>query len=120
MVSEQETGYMSAFSVHIGSECNEHVQRNAKMDPSGSITTKTVMSLLDSQNLLDMHRCVWFDNWLNSVELLLEMLARDTHEAGTVRTNRKDLPKTVAGKQVKLKNGECVYHQNGHLLCSHW
>ena len=93
MVSEQETGYISAFSVCTGSECNELVQRNATMDPSCSITAKTIMGLLDSGNLLDMHRHVWFDNWFNSVKLLLEMLARDTYGAGTVRTNRKDLPK---------------------------
>ena len=120
MVSEQEIGYMSAFSVHMGSECNELVQRNTKMDPSCSITTKTVMGLLDSGNLLDMHRCVWFDNWFNSVELLFEMLARDTYGTGTVRTNRKDLPKAVVGRQVKLKKGECVYCRNGHLLCLCW
>ena len=122
MVSEQETEYMSAFSVYTGSECNElvQVQRNATMDPSCFITTKTVMGLLDSGNLLDMHRCVWFDNWFNSIELLLEMLARDTCGGGRVRTNRKDLPKAVVGKQVKLKKGECVYHQNGHLLCICW
>ena len=87
------------------------------MGPSSSITTKTVMGLLDSGNLLDMHRHVWFDNWFNSVELLLEMLARDMYGVGTVRTNRKDLPKAVVGKHVKLKNGETVYRWNGHLLC---
>ena len=45
------------------------------------------------------------------------MLERDTYGTGTVRTNRKNLPKAVVGKQVKLKKGECVYCQNGHLLC---
>ena len=120
MVSEQQTGYMSAFSIYTGSECNELVQRNATMDPSCSITTKTVMGLLDSGSLLDVHRCVWFDNWFNSVELLLEVLARDRYGMGTVRTNRKDLPKAVVGKHVKLKKGETVYCQNGHQLCLRW
>ena len=78
------------------------------------------MGLLDSGNLLDMHRRVWFDNWFNSVKLLLEMLARDTYGAGTVRINRKNLPKVVVGKHVKLKKGESVYHRNGHLLCLRW
>ena len=103
MVSEQQTGYMSAFSIYTGSECNKPVQRNATMDPSCSITTKTVMGCLDSGNLLDVHRCVWFDNWFNYVELLLEMLARDMYGVGTVRTNRKDLPKAVVGKHVEQK-----------------
>ena len=46
MVSEQQSGYMSAFSIYTGLECNELVQRNATMDPSCSITTKTVMAFL--------------------------------------------------------------------------
>ena len=62
MVSEQQTRYMSAFSIYMGSESNELLQRCLTMDPSCSITTKTVMGLLDSRNLLDIHRCVWFDN----------------------------------------------------------
>ena len=99
---------MLAFSINTGSECNEHVQRNATMNPSCSITTKTVMGLLDSRNLLDMHRHVLFDNWFNSVELLLEMLARDMYGVGTVRTNRKGLPKAVVGKHVRLKKGETM------------
>ena len=82
---------MLAFSIYTGSECNELVQRNATMDSSCSITTKTVMGLLDSRNLLNVHRHVWFDNWFN-------------------------LPKAVVGKHVKLKKGETVYCQNGHLL----
>ena len=74
------------------------------------------MGLLGSGNLLDVHRCVWFDNWFNTVELLLEMLARDMYGAGTVRTNKKDLLKAVVGKHVKLQKGETVYCQNGHLI----
>ena len=77
------------------------------------------MGLLEFGNLLDMHRQIWFDNRFNSVELLLEMLSRDTYGAGTVRTNRKDLPKAVVGKSAKLKYFESVYRQNGYLLCLH-
>ena len=120
MASEKQTGYMLTFSVYTGSECNELVKQNAVLDPSSSVTTKTVMGLLESGNLLDMHRRIWFDNWFNSVELLLEMLSRDTYGAGTVRTNRKDLPKAVVGKSVKLKRFESVYRRNGHVLCLRW
>ena len=90
------------------------------MDPTCSVTTKTVMGLLEAGNLLDMHRLVWFDNWFNSVEHLLEMLAHDTYGAGTVRAGHKGLPQAVVGKKIKLKCGETVYHRNGHLLCLWW
>ena len=89
-------------------ECNELLQCNTVLDPSSSITTKTVMGLLESGNLLVMHRQIWFNNWFNSVKLLLEMLSRDTYGAGKVRTNRKDRPKAVVGKSVKLKHFENV------------
>ena len=56
MASEKQTGYMLTFSVYTGSECNELVQCNAVLDPSSSFPTKTVMRLLESGNLLDMHR----------------------------------------------------------------
>ena len=86
-------GYIVSFSVYTGSESNELVKRNATLDPSCSITTKNVMGLLEA-------RCMWFDNWFNSVELLEELLARDTYGAETIRTNWKDLPKAVTGKTV--------------------
>ena len=62
MASEKQTGYMLTFSIYTGLECNELVQCNVVLDPSSSITTKTVMGLLESGNLLDMHRRIWFDN----------------------------------------------------------
>ena len=48
------------------------------MDLNCIVTTKTVMGLLDAGNLPDMYRNVWFDNWFNSVELILEMLTHST------------------------------------------
>ena len=67
------------------------------------------MGLLDAGNLLDMHRHMWFDNWFNSVELLLEVLTCSTYGAGTVRTRCKGLPKAVVAKSVKVKHFETVY-----------
>ena len=97
MASEKYMGYILSFSVYTGSESNELVKRNATLDLSCSITTKTVMGLLEAGNLLDVHRYVWFDNWFNLVECLEELLARDTYRVGTFRTNQKDLLKAVIG-----------------------
>ena len=46
MASEKYMGYILSFLVYTGSESNELVKRNATLDPSCSITTKTVMGLL--------------------------------------------------------------------------
>ena len=37
---------------------------------------------------------------------------------GTVRSNRKNMPKAVVG--VKLKKGESCFRRNGELLCMKW
>ena len=42
---------------------------------------------------------------------------RDTYCAGTVRINRKGLPKAVTRKKPKLKKGEAVYRRKDYLLC---
>ena len=52
---------------------------------------KLFVGLLYSGNFLDMHRRVWFDNCLNSVELLL-----DTYGAGTVRIGKTFLKLLLA------------------------
>ena len=42
---------------------------------------------------------------------------RDTYCVGTVRINRKGLPKAVTRKKPKLKKGEAVYRRKDYLLC---
>ena len=63
MVSEQESGYISGFSIYTGKSSNELVSADATLDKDCSITTKTVMSLLQRTRLLDNHRTVFFDNY---------------------------------------------------------
>ena len=48
MASGKQAGYMLTLSVYTGLECNELLQCNAVLDSSASITTKTVMELLES------------------------------------------------------------------------
>ena len=73
MVSESDTGYISGFSVYTGRASNELLAHKSTLDPDCTVTTRTVMSLLDKCNLLDDHRTVYFDNWFNSPELLHEL-----------------------------------------------
>ena len=76
------------------------------------------MGLLQRTWLLDSYRCVYFDNWFNSCQLLDQMYERRTLGAGTVRLNHRGLPKAVV--QRKLKKGETVYRRRGYLLCLKW
>ena len=118
MVSEHKTGYMARFSVYTGQVANELVSKNAFSSEECTTTTKTGMDLLQRTRLLDSYRSVYFDNWFNSPQLLDQMYQRKTLGAGTVRQNRRGLPKAVV--QRKLKKGETVYRRKGHLLCLKW
>ena len=82
MVSEHVSGYISGFSVYTRKTANELAVEKATLDPYCSVTTKTVMGLLQKTKLLDNHHRVFFDNYFNSCELLEEMLYRDTYGTG--------------------------------------
>ena len=88
MVSEHKTGYMAGFSVNTGQVANKLVTKNAVLSKECTMTTKTVMGLLQRTLLLDNYRSVYFDNWFNSPQLLDEMYQHKTLGAGTVRQNR--------------------------------
>ena len=92
MVSEHKTGYMAGCSVYTGQVANELVAKNAVSSEECTMTTKTVMGLLQRTRLLDNYRSVYFDNWLNSPQLLDEMYECKTLGAGTVRPNGQGLP----------------------------
>ena len=87
MVSEHKTGYMVGFSVYTGQVANELVAKNAVSSEECTMTTKTVMGLLQRMWLLDNYRSGYFDNWFNSPQLLDEMYNRKSLGAGTVRHN---------------------------------
>ena len=80
MVSEHKTGYMAGFSVYTGQVSNELVSKNAVSSDECTMTTKTVMGLLQRMRLLDSYRSVYFDNWFNLPELLDQMYQHKTLE----------------------------------------
>ena len=84
-------------------------------DPKCTQTTKTVVGLLDSVQLLDKGHIVYLDNFYNSFELQSELLSRDTYTVGTLRNNQKGNSKAVVN--AVLKKGEAVYRRKGPVLC---
>ena len=63
-----------------------------------------VLTLADS--LLDKGRTVYVDNFYTSLPLAKELLKRKTLLCGTLRSNRKYLPRDVVG--TRLQRGEVV------------
>ena len=67
---------------------------------------------------------LFMDNYYSSVPLLQELISRGTLACGTIRSNRKGLPKDVTNPgsvEVKcLNRGESLYRQKGAIACLRW
>ncbi|GBP95425.1 PiggyBac transposable element-derived protein 4 [Eumeta japonica] len=75
--------------------------------------TRVVMSLCD--DILNLGHTVATDNWYTSIDLANELLNKDTHLVGTLRKNRRVLPKNVVDN--KLKPGESIAMENERGIC---
>ena len=118
-VSDSKTGYVIGFDVYTGKKRTDCYKRAQTLDPKCTDTTKTVVGLLQSCNLVDKGHHVYMDNYYGSPELFSELHYLETLCCGTVRGLRKNLPKAVTKAKLKDK-GECVFRRNGPLLCFAW
>ena len=120
---EATSGYVMGFCVYTG--------KNSCIDPGVCLydqcttTTQIVMTLANRCNLLDKGHRIFFDNYYSSPELLEELLHRDTSSCGTVRSDRKGLPKAL--KRTKLKPGQTCFRRSrdingdpGPILAMKW
>ena len=89
---------------------NMQVYAGKNLDHGRTTPTGVVMRL--TQPILNCGRTVVTDNWYTSIELAKLLLDNQTHLIGTLRKNRKGLPKEVVNK--KLKVGETVARENGN------
>lgn len=95
-----EKGYTWNLIVYCGKSRDREVE----------VSEKTVMSL--TEGLFDEGRTLYTDNYYTSVPLALRLRRRKTHLVGTLRANRKYLPKEVTN--TKLKKGEMAAKQSRH------
>ena len=102
-----KTGYTYSLSVYEG----KHDRGNY------SLASNTVLQLCN--NYLDSGRVITTDNFYTSLPLANELLHRKTNLIGTVRTNRKGLPKEVIS--AKLKRSEIVGRENENgIIVAKW
>ena len=117
-ISESTSGYILGFHVYTGKNLSCISYSSKPLDPECTKTTKIVLGLLESTNLLDKGHHIYMDNYYSSPELFSELYYRQTYACGTVQQNRKGLPATV--KKTKLKLLESVFLRNGPMLCLKW
>lgn len=85
-------------------------------DDKTSKTAKIVLKLM--QPYLDKGHHLYMDNFYNSVSLSTHLLSRQTHTTGTLRSDRKENPKSVV--KAKLKKGEINWQRCGDVYVNKW
>ena len=81
-------GYTCAFRVYMGADRSDL-----------PVSTKVVLDLLHEAAMLDQGYTVYLDNWYSSPTLYHMLQQRKTLAVGTVRPNRKWMPKDLKAKQ---------------------
>ena len=117
-VSEAQSGYIVGFHIYTGKGGPCISNESRPLDQEVTKTTKIVLGLLESTNLLDKGHHIYMDNYYSSPELFSELYYRETYSCGTVRLNRKGLPNAV--KKAKLQPLQSFFLRNGPLLCLKW
>lgn len=112
-LAESSTGHGLVSKVYTGKE-NGVVQTD--------LGRRAVMSLMES--FLDKGYVLYMDNYYTSVPLFEDLERQGTLACGTVRSNRKGLPKDITdanNAEVKaLERGNSLYRQKGTIPCVGW
>ncbi|CAB3239214.1 unnamed protein product [Arctia plantaginis] len=90
----------------------QNVYTPGEKEPNTEVSEKVVLSL--AEGLFNEGRTRYTDNYYTSVPLALRMRKRKTHLVGTLRSNRKYLPKEVTN--TKLKKGEIAAQQSSKRI----
>ena len=110
MLSDATNGYAYNFEPAKGAPSQQD-----RLCPQG-VTYSLVMRLLRESDLLSRGHHVGMDNYFTSPALLDELYAHQTTATGTVRVNRKGLPKLALRR--RLTNQQTVDFRRGQLLCT--
>lgn len=112
-MADSATGYVLNTVVYTGKEGSA---------ASRDLAMGVVLQLMEP--FVDKGYRLFVDNWCTTVPLFLTMERRGILACGTVRANRKFLPKDIldlSNKLVKrLQRGESCFRQSNDLVCVTW
>lgn len=106
--ADSETGYLCEFQVYEG-KCSQR-------PPNVTLGEHVVLSLCGN---LEVNTEVYFDNFFTTTKLMEKLSEKHVLAAGTVRTNRKDIPIEIKEDQ-KLRRGEYIWRAKGQLSAYQW
>lgn len=110
IVAESKTGYVYDIDVYCG-KLDEPETKPKEYNK----TEKLVLKLV--QKLSGKGRKLYLDNWYTSVDLFLKLETQKVNVCGTVRMNRKYLPKL---KIKRLKKGDMKSYHTSKLSFLAW
>ena len=116
-ICESSSGYICDFDVYTGADYVPNPDADPFENHEGH-TYHVVMGLLRRAGFLDKGYSVYMDNYYASPTLFDTLFAQNTIAVGTVRANRKEMPKAI--KNTKLKKGEVIFRQRDNLLALKW
>ena len=112
-LAEESSGYGLVRKVYTGNG-NRVIQTD--------LDRKSVMGLMEA--FFDKGCKLYMDNYYTSVPLFEDLTRLATLACGTVRSNRKGLPRDISdvhNKEIKgLKRGQSVYRQKDTIPCVVW
>ena len=117
--NESSTSYTIAFDIYTGKNegpnlCHDMAEL-VGVDAEANTTTKLVVGLLASCGLLDKGHHIYLDNYYTSPELFDELQLHNTYACGTVRRNRRDVPKAMTVVK-KISQGDAIFRRRNGLL----
>ncbi|XP_017756490.1 PREDICTED: piggyBac transposable element-derived protein 4-like [Eufriesea mexicana] len=101
------TGFCHGFKIYTGQD---------KIDSNDSAPENVVMEL--SKSIINKGYTLFLNNWYSSPDLFLKLHKKKTNIIGTLRKNRKNVPKDIQ-KRI-LKKGECVWRRCNNLIAPRW
>ena len=108
-MSESDTGYLHKFQVYTGKE-EGHQEKG--------LSYRVVMDLC--QHMFGSNLNVYMDNFYTSPELLRALYIRGIMACGTVRSNRKGLPKELLPAKLHLRKHKYKLAQYDDLTYCIW
>lgn len=111
---DSKTGYLWSFIVYTGKDT---VFESPLAKSNTNKTSAIVLKLIEP--LINQGRTVWMDNFYNSPFLARVLKVKyHTDCAGTVKLNRRNIPKLVKDKQ--LKRGEVIAQHASPVTVLKW
>lgn len=109
-LADSTNGYLHGFEVYRGAGIPEEPREHIK-----GPTHALVLRLMRASGLLGLGYHLTMDNYFTSPSLLLELHHNRTVATGTVRSNRRGLPRQAI--QQRMRNQEVVERRRGPVLC---